>query len=58
MGNYPNCPRTTLYQASERDFRLVLVTDAVSGLYERGEREMMGIGVRLLTAEALLRRLH
>lgn len=52
--NYPNCPRTTIYEASERDFRLVLVTDAMSGLYERGEREMVGIGVRLRTAEALL----
>src|SRR3954462_13073554 len=34
--NFPNCPRTTIYEASERDYRVVLITDAISGLYERG----------------------
>jgi len=48
--NFPNCPRTTIYEASERDFRIVLVTDAVSGLYERGLKEMAGIGVHLMSA--------
>ena len=46
--NYPNCPRTSIYEASERDFRTVLVDDAVSGLYERGRKEMADIGVTLL----------
>jgi len=45
--NYPNCPRTSIYEASERDFRVVLVEDAVSGLYDRGRREMTNIGVEL-----------
>jgi nicotinamidase-related amidase len=50
--NFPNCPRTSVYQASERDFRVVVVRDALSGLYERGERELEGIGVSLMsTAE-------
>jgi nicotinamidase-related amidase len=53
--NFPNCPRTTLYEASERDFRIVLVADGVSGLYERGEREMEGIGVRSMDADSLAR---
>ncbi|MGC2385745.1 MAG: isochorismatase family cysteine hydrolase, partial [Nitrososphaeraceae archaeon] len=26
--NFPNCPRTTIYEASERDFRAVLVKDS------------------------------
>jgi nicotinamidase-related amidase len=43
--NFPNCPRTSIYQASERDFRVVLVSDAVSGLYERGIEECRAIGV-------------
>jgi nicotinamidase-related amidase len=38
--NFPNCPRVTIYEASERDFRVVLVTDATSGVYERGLREL------------------
>ncbi len=55
--NFPNCPRTTLYEASERDFRIVLVRDAVSALYERGEREMEEIGVQLMDADTLAGRL-
>lgn len=35
--NFPNCPRASIYGASMRDFRVVLVTDAVSGIYEKGQ---------------------
>jgi nicotinamidase-related amidase len=45
--NFPNCPRTSIYQASERDYRIVLVDDATSGLYERGRAEMRNIGIAL-----------
>jgi nicotinamidase-related amidase len=51
--NFPNCPRTSIYEASERDFRLVLARDAVSGLYERGIHEMTNIGVELMSSERL-----
>jgi hypothetical protein len=53
-GNYPNGPHTSIYEASERDFRVVLVADAVSGLYDRGRWEMTNIGVGLLSTSALL----
>ena len=43
--NFPNCPRTTVYEASERDFRVVLAADAVSGTYERGLEELADVGV-------------
>ncbi|MDQ6835187.1 MAG: cysteine hydrolase [Actinomycetota bacterium] len=50
--NFPNCPRTSIYEASERDFRIVLAEDAISGLYEQGRQELEDIGVRLMeTAE-------
>jgi nicotinamidase-related amidase len=49
--NFPNCPRASIYQASERDFRVVVVRDAVSGLYERAEQELAGIGVHLMGSE-------
>ena len=52
--NFPNCPRASIYEASERDFRVVLVSDAVSGLYDRGELEMRNIGASVLTTEELL----
>lgn len=51
--NYPNCPRTSIYEASERDFRVVLAKDAVSLLYPKGEEEMLNIGVNLLTTNEL-----
>lgn len=51
--NFPNCPRTSIYEASERDFRIVLVKDAVSRLYPAGEEEMQNIGVHLLEANAI-----
>ena len=52
--NFPNCPRTSIYEASERDFRIVLVHDAISGLYERGEKELTNIGVQLMSADAVI----
>jgi nicotinamidase-related amidase len=48
--NFPNCPRTSMYEASERDFRVVAVDDAISGLYERGRSELDKIGVVRLAA--------
>lgn len=56
--NYPNCPRTSIYQASERDFKLILVEDALSGLYEQGQAEMEGIGVRLRTTQLFLEQMQ
>lgn len=52
--NFPNCPRTSIYEASERDFRVVVASDALSGLYERGERELSAIGVALMSAREVL----
>lgn len=52
--NFPNCPRASIVEASERDFRVVLVRDAVSGLDERGETEMRTIGVAVISTEELL----
>lgn len=51
--NFPNCPRTSIYEASERDFRIVVAPDAVSGVYDRGRAELEGIGVALMDAAAL-----
>ena len=56
--NFPNCPRTSIYEASERDFRVVVVRDAVSGLYDRGAEELAGIGVRLLGSNEVVSAVH
>jgi nicotinamidase-related amidase len=52
--NFPNCPRASIYEASERDFRVVMVRDGVSGLYERGIEEMRNIGVAVMTADEVV----
>lgn len=51
--NFPNCPRTSIYEASERDFAVVLADDAISGLYERGRHELENIGVGVMPSTEL-----
>ena len=51
--NFPNCPRTSIYQASERDFKVVLIEDAISGLYPKGKEGMLNIGVQVTNAESI-----
>lgn len=52
--NLPNCPRATLFDASERDFRTVLVTDAVSQTSAERLADLERIGVTLRdTADVL-----
>jgi nicotinamidase-related amidase len=53
--NFPNCPRTSIYEASERDFKVVLVEDAISGLYPKGKEEMLNIGVQVMEAATLIK---
>lgn len=43
--NFPNCPRTSIYEASERDYKIALAEDAISGLYEQGKTELVNIGI-------------
>ena len=52
--NFPNCPRTTIYEASERDYKVVLVEDAVSGIYEKGKNELRNIGVHLCSTDLVI----
>ena len=52
--NFPNCPRTSIYEASERDFRIVLAEDAISGLYDRVREELRNIGVHLMPAGSIV----
>jgi nicotinamidase-related amidase len=46
--NFPNCPRTTIYEASERDFRIVLTEDATSVIYDKALQELKNIGVSVI----------
>jgi nicotinamidase-related amidase len=53
--NFPNCPRTSIYEASERDFRVVAIEDAISGLYDRGRAELENIGVIVVDTESYVK---
>lgn len=52
--NFPNCPRTTIYEASERDFTVAFAQDACSGVYDRGLRELASIGTTVLSADQIV----
>ncbi|HHY28524.1 MAG TPA: cysteine hydrolase [Desulfitobacterium dehalogenans] len=52
--NFPNCPRTSMYEASERDFRVVMIYDAMSQVYDKGVAELRNIGACVCkTSEAI-----
>lgn len=40
---FSNCVRTTIYEATARDYRVVALSDAIAGLYEQGEKELANI---------------
>jgi nicotinamidase-related amidase len=53
--NFPNCPRSTAYGASMRDFRVMVVADAISGVYRRGIQELERIGIKGVSADTCMR---
>lgn len=55
--NYPNCPRGTLFGASERDYRAVMVNDAVSRWSEHAGAELGSLGVIDATTTEVLTQL-
>jgi nicotinamidase-related amidase len=54
--NLPNCPRASMIEASERDYRVVLASDAISQASEQGLREVAGIGVVPVPAAEIVAR--
>lgn len=52
--NLPNCPRASIIEAHERDFRVALATDAVSQASEQGFREIAGLGTTLFRTADLV----
>ncbi|WP_208092371.1 cysteine hydrolase family protein [Blastococcus xanthinilyticus] len=54
--NYPNCPRATVYGASEHDYRTLIARDAVSGVAPLHLEEAARMGVlHAATADILAR---
>ncbi|GED96820.1 cysteine hydrolase family protein [Gordonia crocea] len=53
--NLPNCPRATLFDATERDYRAVLAVDATSQPTPERLADLELIGVQLLTVDDIAR---
>lgn len=51
--NFPNCPRATLFDASERDYRAVLAGDATSGVTPERAADLEAIGVGIRSVDEL-----
>jgi nicotinamidase-related amidase len=52
--NFPNCPRTSIYEASERDYKIIAISDAISRFDERGQKELENIGVVVESVDELI----
>jgi nicotinamidase-related amidase len=52
--DFPSSPRSSVYAAANRDFRIVLATDAISGASDPGLDEMAQIGAYLMATDRLL----
>lgn len=55
--NYPNCPRAAVYGASERDFRVLLASDAISGIKPHHLDEAAGMGIVHASTSEVIHRL-
>jgi len=53
--NFPNCPRATIYEAADRDFKLVVARDSVSLIDDTGVNQLEAIGATVCTAHDLAR---
>ncbi|MDC7126447.1 MAG: cysteine hydrolase [Spirochaetales bacterium] len=56
--NFPNCLRTSIYEGSERDFKIAFISEAASQVYYKGLQELSNIGVDVLTLEAFNKKLQ
>jgi nicotinamidase-related amidase len=53
--NFPNCPRATVFDASQRDYRVVVVEDATSCVTPERLADAVALGVHTLPTETVIR---
>ncbi len=56
--NFPNCPRATIFDASARDYRVVMVAEATSGVTEERWDDLLAIGAVGATVAAVVAELR
>ncbi|HEV7452704.1 MAG TPA: isochorismatase family cysteine hydrolase [Pseudonocardiaceae bacterium] len=52
--NYPNCPRASIYDASERDYRVLIASDAISGVEDHHLEEAGLIGAIHASSDSII----
>ena len=52
--NFPNCPRATVIDASQRDLRVVVVGDATSQVTDEGLRQVGALGATVASVEEVV----
>jgi uncharacterized protein YhfF/nicotinamidase-related amidase len=52
--NFPNCPRATVFDASQRDLRVVVVPDATSQVTEEGLTQVAATGAIIRRTDAVV----
>ena len=55
--NFPNCPRATIFDASARDYRVVVAEDATSQLTADRRGDTVALGVRTMPTSAVVAQL-
>jgi nicotinamidase-related amidase len=53
--NFPNCPRATLFDASQRDYRVVVVEDAISCITAERLADAVALGVHASLTQTVVR---
>ncbi|MGH3815315.1 MAG: cysteine hydrolase family protein [Pseudonocardiaceae bacterium] len=56
--NYPNCPRASIYDASERDYRVLIASDAISGVEDHHLEEAGRIGAIHASSDTIIHMLE
>lgn len=54
--NFPNCPRATIFDASERDYRVLIAQDATSQVTSDRLAEAVQLGACAMSTEAVVRK--
>ena len=55
--NFPNCPRATIFDASERDYRVVVVGDATSQVTPDRLADAVKLGACVMPTDAVVHEL-
>lgn len=56
--NFPNCPRTTIFQALDHDLRAIAVSDCLANRDQPGLDALRAVGVKVMPSALLIDRLE